>query len=91
LAGLRRFGIGIQVGQQSIEIGGSSLSEVVDESFYRFPAGLTKNRRAAIIGGKGLHEGGVKVVLTDQQSETITKARLTVVMAVGSICLLCAR
>jgi hypothetical protein len=71
LADLRRFGIGIQVGQKSISIGGGSLCKIVNESFYCFPAGVAKDWRSAIVSGKGFHEGGIEMVLTDQHAETI--------------------
>ncbi len=72
------------MGQKSISIGSCSLCKVVDESFYGFPASVSKDWRSAVVGGKSFHESRIELVLTDQQAETITQARLTVVMTVSS-------
>ena len=70
--------------EQTVAILGGSLCQVVDEGLDRFAAGVTEGWSAAVVGGIGLHEGGIELVLADQQAETIAQARLTVVMAVGS-------
>ena len=71
--------------EQTLAILGSSFCKVVDEGFDRFSAGVAEGWGSAVVGGIGLHEGGIELVLTDQQAETITQARLTVVVAVGSV------
>jgi hypothetical protein len=81
---LRRFSVAIEVTEKTLAIFGSPLGKVVDKGFDRFATGIAKDGSSAEIGGKGLHEGGIEPMLTDQQAQTITQARLTVVMAIGS-------
>ena len=71
--------------EKAIAVGSCSLCQVIDEGFDRFAAGVSKDWRSAIVGGIGLHEGRIELVLADQQAEAIAKARLTVVVAIGSV------
>jgi len=40
---------------------------------------------ATVVGGIGLHEACVQLVLADQQAETVAEARLDVVVAIASV------
>ena len=68
---------------RAIAVLGSPFGQVVDEGFDLISAGIAKVASAAVIGGIGFHEVGIELMLADQQAETITQARLTVVMAVA--------
>ena len=68
-----------------VAIFGGALGQVVDEGFDLISAGISQGGGAAVIGGIGLHEAGIEVVLADQQAEAVAEARLAVVVAVISV------
>jgi hypothetical protein len=84
LVDLPRFGVAIEVTEKTLTIFGGSFCEVIDEGLDRFATGVTEGWCTAVVSGKGLDEGGIELMLADQQAETITQTWLTVVMAIGS-------
>jgi hypothetical protein len=85
LGDLLRFGIAIELADQSVAIFGGAFGQIVDEGFDLLSAGITQGGGSAVVGGIGLDEGSVEVVLADQQTEAVTEARLAVMMAVISV------
>jgi hypothetical protein len=87
LGNLLRFGIAVELTNQPFGILGGALGQIVDEIFDQIPAGFPECSGAAIVGGIGLHEASIEVVLANDQAETVAKARLAIaiVMAVVSV------
>ena len=81
---LRRWCIAVELAQQGVAVPSGPIGQVGDEGLDLAFGGVSKGWGSAVVSGIGLHEGGVKLVLTDQQAETIAKARLTIVTAIGA-------
>ena len=47
-----------------------------DKRFDQITTGILQRLRAAEIGGIGLHESGIEIVLTNQKAELITQTRM---------------
>ena len=74
--GLRGLSIGIEFADQRVSIFLRSLGEVGDEGFNQVAASILERLRAAEVGGIGLHERGIEVVLADQKAELIPQTRM---------------
>ncbi len=55
-----------------------SRCEVGDEGFDQITTGFLERFGAAEVGGVGLHESGIEVVLPDQKAELIPQSGVTV-------------
>jgi hypothetical protein len=85
LGNLLRFGIAIELADQSVAILGGALGQIVNEGFDLISVGIPQGRGSAVVGGIGLHEASIESVLADQQTEAVAEARLAVVVAVISV------
>ena len=79
------FGIAIELADQPVAIFGGALGQIVDEGFDLISAGISQGGGAAVVGGIGLHEASIELVLADQQAEAVAEARLAVLVAVISV------
>src|ERR1700722_1171897 len=79
------FGIAVELADQPVSIFGGTLGQMVDEGFDLLSAGIPQGGGSAIIGGIGLHEPSIELVLTDQEAEPIAKPRLAVLVEVISV------
>jgi hypothetical protein len=70
---------------EPVAIFGGALGQIVDEGFDLLSAGIPQGGGSAVVGGIGLHEASIEVVLADQKAEAVTEARLAVVVACISV------
>src|ERR1019366_4422479 len=82
---LLRFGITIELTNQTRTVFGGALGQIVDEAFDLIPAGLPEGGSSAVIGRIGLHKTSIELVLTNQQAEAVAEARLAVVVTIISV------
>ncbi len=76
----------MQLAEEARAIFGRALCEVIYEPFDLIPARVSKCGSPAVVGGIGLHESGVELVLADQQAEAIPQTRLAVRNGIRSGC-----
>ena len=57
---------------------GSPLGQMVDEFLDLVAASFPQCWCTAIVGGIGLYEIGIELMLADQEAESVTEASLTV-------------
>ena len=82
---LLRFGIAVELADQPVAIFGGALGQIVDEGFDLISAGISQGGGSAVVGGIGLHEASIELVLANQQAEAVAEARLAVLVAVISV------
>ena len=70
---------------QPITIFGGTFGQIVDKGFDLLSAGISQGSGATVVGGIGLHEASIELILTNQQAKAIAEARLAVVMAIISV------
>src|ERR1700722_13314425 len=58
---------------------------MVDEGFDLLSTGIPQGRSSTVIGGIGLHEAGVQLVLANQEAKSIAETRLADLVAVISV------
>ena len=75
---LRRLRKGIELADQAITVFFGRCSQMGDEGFDQIAAGLLKCFGTAEVGGVGLHEVRIEVVLADQKAELIAETRLAI-------------
>ena len=79
------LGIAVELADQPFAIFSGALGEVVDESFDLISGGLPQAGGAAEVGGIGLHEAGIELVLANQEAEAVAEAGLTVLVTIISV------
>jgi len=79
------LGVGIEFAHEGVTILLCRGCELSDERFDQVTAGVLENLGTAEIGGVGLHERGIEIVLTDQQAQLVTQSRLSVAGAIQSV------
>jgi hypothetical protein len=62
---LLRFGIAIELTNESRAILGGALGEIIDEGFDHVSAGLAKRGSSAVVGGISLHELRIELILAN--------------------------
>ena len=72
------WAVGIQFADESVSIILRRGCKLGDERFDQIAAGIFERFRAAEIGGVGLHERWIEIVLTNQQAQLVTQSRLAV-------------
>jgi hypothetical protein len=70
---------------QPLAIFGGTFGQIVYEILDQFPAGIAECGGAAVVGGLGLHEASIEVVLANQQAEAVAEARLTIAIVVAVV------
>ena len=71
-----RFGIAIELADEPVTIFGGALGQMVDEGFNLIASRISQSGGAAIVGGIGLDEASIEMVLANQQAEAVAEARL---------------
>ena len=59
--------------KKSRSIISGAFGQVIDEGFDLLSVGIVKGRGSTVIGGIGLDQSGIELVLTNKQAETITE------------------
>jgi hypothetical protein len=75
----------VEFADQAITVLASFQLELRNESFNEFAAGTTEGLCAAKLGGVSFDQGGIEVVLTDQEAKLIPQARLPVVRSISRL------
>ena len=79
-------GVTVELTDKTLAIFGGALSQIIDKGFDLIPVGISKGGGATVVGGIGLHEACIQLVLANQQAETVPEAGLAVVVAIISVC-----
>ena len=79
------LGVAVELADQPVAIFGGALGQIVDKGFDLISAGISQGGGATVVGGIGLHEASIKLVLANQQAEAVAEARLAVVVAIVSV------
>jgi hypothetical protein len=85
LGNLLRFGIAVELADQPVAIFDGTFGEIVDEIFDELPAGIAECSGTAVVGGIGLDETSIEVMLANQQAEAVAEARLTIAIVVAVV------
>jgi outer membrane translocation and assembly module TamA len=75
---LLRWGKAVEFAEKARAISRGQFGEVGDEGLDQIPAGLTEFLGATEISGITLDQAGIKLMLADQQTESITQPRLAI-------------
>jgi hypothetical protein len=74
--------IAVEVTNQSGAVLSGALGQNVNKGFDQIPAGITQSGGSTVVGGIGLHEAGIELVLAHQEAKAIAEARLAVVVTI---------
>ena len=77
--------VAVELADEPVAILGGALGQIVDKGFDLLSTGLPKCGSSAVIGRIRLYEASIKLVLANQEAESIAEARLAVVMAIISV------
>ena len=77
--------VAVELADEPVAIFGGALGQVVDKGFDLITGSIPQGGGATVVGGKGLHEASIQLVLANQQAETVAEARLAVVVAIISV------
>ena len=62
------------------------VSKIRNERFNLFASGISQVRGTAGVGGISFDEIGIEVMLTDQKTEAIAEARVSILMTIVVCC-----
>src|SRR6266478_1531271 len=83
--GLRRLCIGIESANQHVSVFLCACGQVRNKGLDQISIRFFQGWRAAEISGICLDEGGIEIVLADQQTQLIPQAGLAIVGSVGRV------